>query len=157
MYQWVAPRPPIDISWVDYPYTASTCDVMYCRQRRHLHYGDENLTPLPRSSPFIGGQRRQPIQMGHSPMCEVFRKKNMITCYHDNMIHRLTISRINYWNVRGFYRRHMVTLSCYHDNVIMFFSWKLHTLDTAFTFGEGVWGAVYIIFSYQCAPAPKRD
>jgi hypothetical protein len=94
---------------------------------------------------------------GTQPNVCSFQEKNMITCYHDNMIHRLTISRINYWNVRGFYRRHMVTLSCYHDNVIMFFSWKLHTLDTAFTFGEGVWGAVYIIFSYQCAPAPKRD
>jgi hypothetical protein len=42
----------IDISWwVDYTYTASTCDVMYCRQRRHLYYGGENLkyylTPSP--------------------------------------------------------------------------------------------------------------
>jgi hypothetical protein len=27
----------IDILWVDYPYTPSTCDdVMYCRHRRHL-------------------------------------------------------------------------------------------------------------------------
>jgi capsule polysaccharide modification protein KpsS len=50
----------IDISWVDYPYTASTCDVMYCQQRRHLYYSGENLkyylTTSPRSSPFIGGQ-----------------------------------------------------------------------------------------------------
>jgi hypothetical protein len=42
----------IDISWVDYPYTASTCDVMYCRQRRH--YGGKNLkyyvTPPPQFS-----------------------------------------------------------------------------------------------------------
>jgi hypothetical protein len=28
---------------IDYPYTASTCDNMYCRQRRHLYYGGENL------------------------------------------------------------------------------------------------------------------
>jgi hypothetical protein len=39
----------IDISWVDYPHTASTCNVLYCRQRRHLYYGGENfkyyLTP----------------------------------------------------------------------------------------------------------------
>jgi hypothetical protein len=34
---------PIDISWVYYPYTASTWDVMYCRQRRNLYYGGENL------------------------------------------------------------------------------------------------------------------
>jgi hypothetical protein len=34
----------IDISWVDYPYmTTPTCDVMYCRQRRHLYYGGDNL------------------------------------------------------------------------------------------------------------------
>jgi hypothetical protein len=31
------------ISWADYPYTSSTCDVMYCRQRRHLYYDGENL------------------------------------------------------------------------------------------------------------------
>jgi hypothetical protein len=46
--------PVIDISWVDYPDTASTCDVMYCRQRRHLYYGGENLknylTPSPKFS-----------------------------------------------------------------------------------------------------------
>jgi hypothetical protein len=52
----------IDISWVDYLNTASTCDVMYCRQRRHLYYGGENLKyyltpPLPRSSSFLGGPR----------------------------------------------------------------------------------------------------
>jgi hypothetical protein len=39
----------IDISWVDCPYTVSTCDVMYCPQR--LHYGGEKLkyylTPSP--------------------------------------------------------------------------------------------------------------
>jgi hypothetical protein len=29
----------IDSSWVDYPYKVSTCDGMYCRQRRHLYYG----------------------------------------------------------------------------------------------------------------------
>jgi hypothetical protein len=29
-----------DISWVDLPYKASTCDVMYCRQRRN---GGQNL------------------------------------------------------------------------------------------------------------------
>jgi hypothetical protein len=28
---------------IDYPYSASTCDVMHCRQRRHLYYGGENL------------------------------------------------------------------------------------------------------------------
>jgi hypothetical protein len=28
----------IDISWVDCPYTASTCDVMCSRQRRQLYY-----------------------------------------------------------------------------------------------------------------------
>jgi hypothetical protein len=34
----------IDISWVDYAYTASTsCDVMYCQLHRHLFYGGENL------------------------------------------------------------------------------------------------------------------
>jgi hypothetical protein len=52
-----------DISWVDYPYTASTCNIMYRRQHRPLYYGGENLKyytvfdPTPRSSPFIGGQR----------------------------------------------------------------------------------------------------
>jgi hypothetical protein len=44
--------------------------VMYCRQRRYFYYCSENLkyylAPLPRSSPFTGGQRWQPIQMGHS-------------------------------------------------------------------------------------------
>jgi hypothetical protein len=42
---------PIDIAGVDYLSTASTWDVMYCRQRRHLYYGGENLkyylTPSP--------------------------------------------------------------------------------------------------------------
>jgi hypothetical protein len=31
----------IDISWVDCAYKSSTCDVMYCRKRRHLYYGGE--------------------------------------------------------------------------------------------------------------------
>jgi hypothetical protein len=47
---WVVREQTIDISWVDYPYTASTCDVMYCR-----YYGDENLkyyfTPSPAALP----------------------------------------------------------------------------------------------------------
>jgi hypothetical protein len=54
---------------IDYPYTASTCDVMYWRHRRHLYYGGEHLkyflTPLSRISSFLGGQRWQPIQMEH--------------------------------------------------------------------------------------------
>jgi hypothetical protein len=29
----------IDISWLDWAYKSSTCDVMYRRQRRHLYYG----------------------------------------------------------------------------------------------------------------------
>jgi hypothetical protein len=41
---------------VDYSYTASTCDFMYCRQCRHLYYGGENLkyylTPSPAVLPF---------------------------------------------------------------------------------------------------------
>jgi hypothetical protein len=61
---------PIDISRVDCPYTSSTCDAMYCRQRRHLYYGGENLkyflTPSPSVPSFIGEQRWQSIQMGHS-------------------------------------------------------------------------------------------
>jgi hypothetical protein len=31
----------IDISWVDWAYKSSTCDVMYCLQRRHLYYGGQ--------------------------------------------------------------------------------------------------------------------
>jgi hypothetical protein len=61
----------MDIWRVDYPYTASSSDVMYCLQRRTLYYGGENLkyyfTPAPRRSPIIGGQRWQPIQMGTQP------------------------------------------------------------------------------------------
>jgi hypothetical protein len=34
---------PIDISWGDWAYKSSTCDVMYCRQRRHLYYGGQIL------------------------------------------------------------------------------------------------------------------
>jgi hypothetical protein len=60
----------IDISWVDWAYKSSTCDVMYWRQRRHLYYGGENLKILfdllHRSSSFLGGQRWQPIQIVHS-------------------------------------------------------------------------------------------
>jgi hypothetical protein len=44
---------------IDYPYTASTCDVMYRRQRRHLYYGGENfkcyLTPCPAVHPSYKG------------------------------------------------------------------------------------------------------
>jgi hypothetical protein len=29
----------IDVSWVDWAYKSSICDVMYRRQRRHLYYG----------------------------------------------------------------------------------------------------------------------
>jgi hypothetical protein len=48
----------IDISWIDWAYKSSTCDVMYCQQRRNLYYGVKfrNTTvfvPLLRSSPFI--------------------------------------------------------------------------------------------------------
>jgi hypothetical protein len=32
---------PIDISWLDWAYKLSTCDVMYRRQRRHLYDGGE--------------------------------------------------------------------------------------------------------------------
>jgi hypothetical protein len=31
----------IDISWLDWAYKSSTCDVMYRRQRRHLNYGGQ--------------------------------------------------------------------------------------------------------------------
>jgi hypothetical protein len=31
----------IDISWLDWAYRSSTCDVMYRRQRRHLYYGGQ--------------------------------------------------------------------------------------------------------------------
>jgi hypothetical protein len=31
----------LDISWVDWAYKSSTCDVMYCRQRLHLYYGGQ--------------------------------------------------------------------------------------------------------------------
>jgi hypothetical protein len=34
---------------VDCLYTASTCDVMSCRQRRHLYYGGCTLTALVRT------------------------------------------------------------------------------------------------------------
>jgi hypothetical protein len=61
----------IDISWVDYPYKASsTCDVMYCQKRRHYILWWSNLeilvVPLHRSFYFTGGLRRLPIQMEHS-------------------------------------------------------------------------------------------
>jgi hypothetical protein len=52
------------------PPTTSTCDFMYNRQRPPINYGGQKqnyyLTPLYRSSPFIGEQRWQPIQLGHS-------------------------------------------------------------------------------------------
>jgi hypothetical protein len=35
------PIATIDISWVDWAYKSSTCDVMYCQQRRHLYYGGQ--------------------------------------------------------------------------------------------------------------------
>jgi hypothetical protein len=41
------------ISQVEYPYTTSTCDVMYRRQRRHLYYGGENLNYYLTSSPAV--------------------------------------------------------------------------------------------------------
>jgi hypothetical protein len=31
----------MDISWLDWAYKSSTCDVMYRRQRRHLYYGGQ--------------------------------------------------------------------------------------------------------------------
>jgi hypothetical protein len=31
----------IDISWLDWAYKSSTCDVMYRRRRRHLYYGGQ--------------------------------------------------------------------------------------------------------------------
>jgi hypothetical protein len=31
----------IDISWLDWVFKSSTCDVMYHRQRRHLYYGGQ--------------------------------------------------------------------------------------------------------------------
>jgi hypothetical protein len=31
----------IDISWLDWAYKLSICDVMYRRQRRHLYYGGQ--------------------------------------------------------------------------------------------------------------------
>jgi hypothetical protein len=31
----------IDISWVDWAYKSSTCDVLYRRQGRHLYYGGQ--------------------------------------------------------------------------------------------------------------------
>jgi hypothetical protein len=66
----------IDISWEDWAYKSSTCDVMHCRQRRHRHLYCitvwwSNLeilfSPLHHSSPFIGGLRCQAIQTEHGP------------------------------------------------------------------------------------------
>jgi hypothetical protein len=59
----------IDISWVDWAYKSSTCDVMYRRQLHHLYYSmvvNEILFgALHRSSPFIGELRCQAIQTEH--------------------------------------------------------------------------------------------
>jgi hypothetical protein len=61
----------IDISWLDWAYKSSTCDVMYRRQRRHLYYGGQIWKyyswPLHRNSPFIGELRCQAIQTEHGP------------------------------------------------------------------------------------------
>jgi hypothetical protein len=38
---WVPPCYTIDILWVYCDYKSSTCDVMHCRQRRHLYYGGQ--------------------------------------------------------------------------------------------------------------------
>jgi hypothetical protein len=38
---WDAWSGTIDISCVDWAYKSSTCDLMYCRQRRHLCYGGQ--------------------------------------------------------------------------------------------------------------------
>jgi hypothetical protein len=43
----------IDISSVDCPYTAFTCDIMYCRQRRQLYYGGVNLKYCPPPQFFL--------------------------------------------------------------------------------------------------------
>jgi hypothetical protein len=57
----------IDISWLDWTYKSSTCDVMYRRQRRHLLWWNLEILfgPLYRSSPFIGELRCRAIQMEH--------------------------------------------------------------------------------------------
>jgi hypothetical protein len=83
-------------------------------------------------------------------VCEVFRKKNMVTCYHDNMItlscyhvimitlscyhvimltlscyHVIMIALSCYHVIMitlSCYHVIMITLSCYHDNVVML-SW----------------------------------
>jgi hypothetical protein len=59
------------------------------------------------------------IVAGATVQCVKFSgEKNMITCYHDNMIK---------WQ---HYHDNMITLSCYHENMLSyFFPWKLHTLQ----------------------------
>jgi hypothetical protein len=76
----LAPVEIIDISGVDWAYKSSTCDVMYCRQFRHLQYimvikFRILFAPLHRSSPFIGGLRCQAIQTEHGPYIAERTKK----------------------------------------------------------------------------------
>jgi hypothetical protein len=53
----------VDISWVDWAYKSSTCDVMYCIMGVQFR----NTICHHRSSPFIGGLRCQAIQTDHCP------------------------------------------------------------------------------------------
>jgi hypothetical protein len=60
----------IDISWVDYLYKASICDVMYFRQRRHFQYimvaTFRNTICPPPPFYFIGGPCCRLIQKEHN-------------------------------------------------------------------------------------------
>jgi hypothetical protein len=68
----------IDISWVDWAYNSSTCDVvMYCRQRRQLYYGGQIYKYyLPSTPPQLSLHRRAALSSNSNGTRGVYCRKN---------------------------------------------------------------------------------
>jgi hypothetical protein len=102
----------IDISWLDWAYKSSTCDVMYCRHSAPpfiLWWSNLEILfapPPARSSPFIGkGMRCQAIQMEHG---SYIRENTKCSLYCEMSVIKTVLEII--WTVRGDRRRLAINL-----------------------------------------------
>jgi hypothetical protein len=75
------PPSSIDISWLDWAYKSSTCDVCIVDSAAiyiMLVKFRNTFGPLHRSSPFIGERLCQAIQMEHGLICIAERTQNAV-------------------------------------------------------------------------------
>jgi hypothetical protein len=106
----------IDISWVDWACKSSTCDVMYCRQRRHLQYimvvkFRNSICPPP---PQLSLHRRAALSSSSNGTRSVYSKEPQKAVYIVRClwwVHVWTAAYVSRWADRCTFHTHSSTYS----------------------------------------------